>query len=332
MQLALMIAVSADSNGQERGVFSEPKSQLLFGGDLGNLVIVTSVGNLIVPRPPGAILESSVPLPALTAAGDKVAASFQLPDDRGSTICHPSWPVSGPYKRPIYRSVLGVFSLHEKTWKLYGDYCFVGSAAFSPEGNEVAFKATIRSDDPRFTGSSFSGGVLILDLKTGQLRPIPDTTSVIGNGQISWSPDGRYLAVGQTRGKGKSPGTIALIQIGSWTQREIAAGTNPSWSPNGDWIAFLANWNKTCMIVHPDGSGSKVELDLQGRSGEWLFYDAIVWSADGENLLLNEEQFDRPQSEVTTLNLANGKATTMSKRGEPIFGLAAEHASMSTLD
>jgi hypothetical protein len=306
-------------------MFSEPQSQLLFSGELGDLLIATPTGNLVVPHPPGAIGESSSPLPALALAGDQVAASFRLPDDPGSAVCHPSWPVSGPYKQPIYKSVLGVYSLRDKKWKLYGDFCFVGSAAFAPDGNEVAFKATTRSDDPRVLSSPYPDTLLILDLRTGQLKAVPDTASVMGNRQLSWSPDGQYLAVSQAS-REKTPGIIVLIQIGSWVKKNIAAGTDPSWSPKGDWIAYQAVWNRTCMMVHPDGTGSKTVLDLQRRPGGWLFYGGISWSADEDRLLLNEEQLDGPSGEVTMLNLTNGQVTTKSKRGGPVLGWVAEHA------
>ena len=77
------------------------------------------------------------------------------------------------------------------------------------------------------------------------------------------------------------------------------------------------------MIVHPDGTGSKTALDLHGRPGEWLFHGGISWSADEDTLLLNEEQFDGPNSQVTMLNLTNGQVTTKSKRRGPVLGWAA---------
>jgi Tol biopolymer transport system component len=34
---------------------------------------------------------------------------------------------------------MGVYSVRDKTWKQYGDFYQVGSAAFSPDGKKVAF-------------------------------------------------------------------------------------------------------------------------------------------------------------------------------------------------
>ena len=151
----------------------------------------------------------------------------------------------------------------------------------------------------------------------------PDTASVMGNRQLSWSPDGQYLAVSQTSSAEKTPGTIVLIQIGTWGKKDIAIGEDPSWSPNGDWIAYLANWGRTCMIIHPDGTGSKTILDMKGRLGGWMFYGWIGWSANQDRLLLNEEQLDGARSEVVMLNLDNGQSTTKSTGREPVLGWAA---------
>jgi hypothetical protein len=310
------------SYGQGKGLFAEPQSTLLFSGlSATNFLVVTPTGNFAVPGPPGSIVEVSSPLPALALAGDQVAASFRLPDDPGSAICHPSWPKSGPHKPAIFKSVMGVYSLRDKAWKLYGDFCFLGSAAFSPDGKKLAFEVTTRADDPRFNSLPYADVLMILDLETGEFTPIPDS-GASGNGQLSWAPDGRQLAV-------EHKGQIVLIEIGSWTQKAIADGTNPSWSPRGDWIAYLADSNETCMLIHPNGTGAKMVLDLRSRTSGWLlfksgwvFSNGEVWSPDEEKLLLTEGQMDGPKYDLAMLDLTTGKATTKSKNGLAVLGWA----------
>lgn len=133
--------------------------------------------------------------------------------------------------------------------------------------------------------------------------------------QLSWAPDGKRLAMGLK-------GLIVSVEIGSWAQKTITEGTNPSWSPTGDWIAYHIHDEQTCMLIHPDGTGAKVALDLRTRSGGWLFYDGTVWSPDGATLLLNEERFDGPGHTVTMLDLATGEITVKSKDGLPVLGWA----------
>jgi Tol biopolymer transport system component len=218
---------------------------------------------------------------------------------------------------------MGVYSMRDKAWKLYGDFCFAGSAAFSPDGKKVAFEVTTKTGNPNCNSLPGSEMLMILDLETGQFTPVPDAVTS-GNEQLSWAPDGRQLAVGLKD-------QIVLIEVGSWAQKAIAVGTNPSWSPRGDWIAYLADWNETCMLIHPDGTGAKMALDLRSRTSGWLlfksgwvFRNGEVWSPDEEKLLLTEGEMDGPKYDVSMLDLASGKVTTKSRNGASVLGWVAE--------
>jgi Tol biopolymer transport system component len=226
---------------------------------------------------------------------------------------------------------MGVYSLHDKAWKLYGDFCSVGSAAFSPDGKKVAFEVMTRAGNPNCNSLPGSEMLLILDLESGQFTPVPGAESVEDNAQLSWSPDGKYLAAEVFVAREdselhmpyyKGPFQIVSIEIGSWAQKIIADGNGPSWSPKGDWIAYQAPLGQ-CMLIHPDGTGAKMVLDPSRQRGVWSLYDAIVWSPDGEKLLLNEEQSDTDHSIVTMLDLATGKVTPESKKGPPVEGWVA---------
>jgi Tol biopolymer transport system component len=218
---------------------------------------------------------------------------------------------------------MGVYSMRDKSWKLYGDFCFVGSVAFSPDGRKLAFKTEARINNPNCLASDVPPVLQILDLETGQFTPVPDSISVIGNSQLSWSPDGSYLAVAKYS-REKSPGHIVVIDLRSWVQKVVAEGADPSWSPKGEWIAYQADWSETCMLIHPDGTGAKTVLDLRRRSGGWVFANRETWSPDGNKLLLTEGPMDSPKYDITILDLASGEVTTKSKNGALVFGWATE--------
>jgi Tol biopolymer transport system component len=208
---------------------------------------------------------------------------------------------------------MGVYSLREMAWKFYGDFCSVGSAAFSPDGRRVAFMGKARSGNPD-CGYVYDSDLLqILDLETGGITPVPETGATMDNAQLSWAPDSKRLAMGLKN-------QIVLIEIWSWAQKAIAEGSDPSWSPKGTWIAYFVHDRQTCMIIHPDGTGAQSALDLRRRSGGWLFYAGIVWSPDEEKLLLNEEVIDGVDYHITMLDVATGKVTRESNKGEAVFG------------
>ena len=139
--LSIAVASACAGFGQSRDVFPEPQSTLLFSGEDGDLNLVTPSGNSTVPHLPKWVGQWASPLPAISPSGDRVARSLKFMLNADSVKCDPSkkgW--CDPQPRPIFKSVMGVYSVRDKTWKQYGDFYQVGSAAFSPDGTKIAFK------------------------------------------------------------------------------------------------------------------------------------------------------------------------------------------------
>jgi Tol biopolymer transport system component len=222
-----------------------------------------------------------------------------------------------------------VYSLFEKSWKTYGDFCGsgVGSVVFSPDGTRVAFV----SKSAYSSGNEFCFNnpivLQILDLVTGKLTPISYQGRVEEHARLSWSPDGNYL-VGQFCCSASSTYQIVVIDLASGNGKVIAEGTNPAWSPKGDWISFDDQKSRKCTIIHPDGTAAKVVQDL-GRewmflgigSSSLMFLKGAIWSPDGNKLLFNEEGVDTGGN-VTILDLPSGKHTTRSKNVLFVLGWA----------
>jgi Tol biopolymer transport system component len=216
-----------------------------------------------------------------------------------------------PKPKPIFKSVLGVYSVRDKTWKQYGEFEAVRSAAFSPDGNKVVFVAR--------RGCTVAGcdeGLMILDLETGQIMSVPGQgyKAVSGADQLSWSPDGKLLA-GSVQWPGF--GRIVLIDVATGETKTIAEGTDPSWSPKGDWIAYI-EFND-CKIIHPDGTDDRSVFENQYKwTNRWSIDAPIVWSPDGEKLLLNQAKPDAAGSRVIMVDLPTGHAARVVKNGEVV--------------
>jgi Tol biopolymer transport system component len=110
--------------------------------------------------------------------------------------------------------------------------------------------------------------------RSTRLRTVLESGLYLGDGSLDWSPDGKWLAV--TSGKygharGRTPPRL-------WLPRVLAAsviwktpvphkdpndgailtrGYDPSWSPDGEWIAFVSNrdGDPEIYVMHSDGSG-----------------------------------------------------------------------------
>jgi Tol biopolymer transport system component len=317
LQLAFSLMLTHACYGQSNHMFTEPDSTLLFASPDYYVALAAGKQKFVVQNPRDFIGQGSSPLPALAPAGDRIAWALALPEDAGN-------------KR--YRSVMGVYSLRDRSWKFYGDFCpnRVGSAAFSSDGTEVAF--TSKSSAGGQECSSNPTLLQLLDLKTGQLRTIPYSgREVMHNARLNWSPDGKYLAA--QLGAWVSPTqSIVVIDLESGAGRITAEGSNPSWSPKGDWVAYIAGHGKRCALVHPDGTGATVVLDL-GHShfvnlgilsyGDLRSFDyGVVWSPDENSLLLNERQNPDSGIDVMQLDLLNRKVIMKARKCPPVFGWA----------
>lgn len=91
---------------------------------------------------------------------------------------------------------------------------------------------------------------------------------------LSFSPDGRYLAVG-------IGGEVRIYDLDKSTFSVIGAGMDPTWSPNGDNVAFRTLEGRA--ILHHFKSGHRVEF-LRGRR----ILSRLDWSPDSKYILFSE--------------------------------------------
>jgi Tol biopolymer transport system component len=191
----------------------------------------------------------------------------------------------------------------------YGDFDLLTATSFSPDGSRVAFTADLRGRDKT--------ELSILELKTGTIRRIKYVAAV----QPSWSPDGKNLAVNIQRGFEKAP-ISAVIDLDSGKMNTIAEGGGaPAWSPSGEWIAYLAHSGERCMLVHPDGTGSKIVSEAKSSFFHYRrFGYAVAWSPDGKKLLLNKLTNGLGKLDIMLVDIEGGRSTTKLKNSVPVFG------------
>ena len=82
-----------------------------------------------------------------------------------------------------------------------------------------------------------------------------------------WSPDGKQLVY-------QKDDAVRLYELDNDRSDAIAKGTDPTWSPDGNWIAFRDR--ETYYAMHADGSGRK-ELFHNHWGGA---VSALYWSPD----------------------------------------------------
>jgi len=317
--------LSRVSYGESGGTFTVAGSTLLFRDE--TLRLAVGQQEVIVPNPPGIIVEGSVPIPSLASGGERVAVELVVTDSQPRGLCQsPSTVCLGQDEEEV-KSVVGVYSLHDKSWKEFGDFCpdDVNSVALSPDGTKVAFTSKSKSGSQHCFDNPTV--LQILDIATGEFRVVPyRAESLMSDSPLGWSLDGRYL-VGQLGSMETSTQQVVLIEIASGIGKTIAHGIAPSWSPKGDWIAYITGGaaGQRCMLIRPDGTGVRMVHTLARDSGDYsILYRGAVWSPDGGKLLFNEMKADEPSVRVTMLNLASGRLVTESRDGLIVFGWGRE--------
>ncbi len=178
-----------------------------------------------------------------------------------------------------------------------------GQPAVSPDGSQVAFRRVFN-----IGRRSKRTDVLVAEIDGGGVRNLTRTSctrACLGNGEPDWSPDGQQIAFGRAIGpvpRNGPPPIVGLFimdadgsNVRRLTQLTPNSGTEdhtPSWSPDGETIAFMRS-NNTIKPVHasaiytidPDG-GEPTRIRKMPR--KWPGAGAEPdWSPDGRRLLFD---------------------------------------------
>ena len=158
---------------------------------------------------------------------------------------------------------------------------------WSPDGQRIAFISDRNSSVQIYLMNA--DGSNIVQLTTGE-----GDYQFDGNGRNPWSPDGKKLIFSHA-----SPGEQSYrLYVMDITDKSITTLTNepghyihPSWSPDGRYIAFIADTGRIprdLFVVGSDGNGlMKLTEDLP--SGEFFMFD-YEWSPDEMSLFFTTDR------------------------------------------
>ncbi len=157
----------------------------------------------------------------------------------------------------------------------------------SPDGRHVTFMSdrSIYEDFKRMD-------VWIAPIEGGPARNMTPNTMNNYEYRPRWSSDGSKLVFTSDRSGWRRVGTIE-VESGEITflTDEECDQYNPRFSPDGKWVAYVANkqWSFHIMKVRADGSGEPVQLTegdgIHGGFDAYQVRGSIRWTADSKSIL-----------------------------------------------
>ncbi|WP_328504257.1 amidohydrolase family protein [Streptomyces sp. NBC_00457] len=168
-----------------------------------------------------------------------------------------------------------------------------GEETVLAEGGRV-FPA-LSPDGTRLACLDMSGNLVVRDLPDGAERVLAAPLGAGGlPGRPSWSPDGRYVALcdrnrlnqrfregyNLIRVVDTTTGTAVLHALAPHTSLADRYDSGPVWSPDGRWMAVVAESALWLLPVRPDGTPDGEPRQLTTEPA-----DHPSWSADARTLL-----------------------------------------------
>jgi Tol biopolymer transport system component len=145
------------------------------------------------------------------------------------------------------------------------DFCPV----WSPDGTEIAFLR-------------HGVGLMVVGEDGSGAHEIAGPELFGSFGTPDWSPDGTTIVSALGPKEGGAPGGVALLATDGSGNMTFVPGTqvdfpdyvaNPTWSPDGRWIAYVRGASGPIVIVHPDGSDARtIQVDPGDDSVEQLHW------------------------------------------------------------
>jgi dipeptidyl aminopeptidase/acylaminoacyl peptidase len=176
----------------------------------------------------------------------------------------------------------------------------IRALAWSPTGKEIGFIAE-NSPEDRYRRSLYT-----VRLDNREVSDLTPDAYLDPNSQVSWSPDGKEIAVQQNYDstQGPSQGVVVVNRL-TKSIRRLDYGESPSWSPDGQRIAFVGIDGKTCYTIRPDGSEKRILFSHRDfgifPSGDRII-GPLVWSPDMRNLIYHRTNGDGGRAYLFDLN------------------------------
>jgi Tol biopolymer transport system component/DNA-binding winged helix-turn-helix (wHTH) protein len=169
--------------------------------------------------------------------------------------------------------------------------------AWSPDGRQIAF---LRDENVNDQWTVTRSGNTTIQLVSALGGPSGKLSDFQGADSLSWSPDGRWLAVGRSESVAGQPAGIYLIPVDGGDPRLLIAPTaghklwQPAFSPDGRRLAYVsctgslgvtwppsATGNCDLYLADVDGQTNPIGLPQRLTTQRSSELDGVTWTRDG---------------------------------------------------
>ena len=159
--------------------------------------------------------------------------------------------------------------------------------AWSPDGRHLAMGGACAGHDP-------SPSLIVLGDGYALEHRVHLRAGVDRWGSLTWSPNARQLAYAV---RGASADSIIVVDLESGRDRAVAMGSEPSWSPTGQWIAYVRRSRDKPLepeirLFSPAGARDSLLLGggamaMTTDSGGFIASSPVLWSRDGRTVFVS---------------------------------------------
>jgi serine/threonine protein kinase len=278
LKVALDELKEESDSGRLTAVFParRQRPRLLWAGLLILFCILAVIAALRLGRHPVEKVAASHPIPITSYQGDERQADFS---PNGSQVAF-SWNGEKEDNWDIYLKVAGSSAT---PLRLTSDPAADSRPKWSPDGNRIAFIRSTRETD----------AIMLTSALGGTERRLTEFPTAVEAG-LSWSPDGKWLAVAEGGQAGRT--ALRLVSVESGESRTLTTPPatsggdfDPAFSPDGRSLAFVREhgmnveelWSlPLSKSYEPAGPPRKILADGKRNHGP-------AWTADGSEFIFS---------------------------------------------
>ena len=222
-----------------------------------------------------------------TASALKIVPFTSLPGVKSQPVFSPdgnaiafAWRGENDDNQDIYVKLIGAGTPLRLTTNPDAD----SSPAWSPDGRFIAF----------FRQSTTGAAYYLVPSLGGAERRLADAylSQVVFGRLLDWSPDGKFLVVGDQLSPKDSRPSIVLISIESGQKKTIPSPlvpylVSPTFSPDGKNLAFVAGPGFVSSDIYiakgAGGEPRRLTFDSRGIRG-------LTWTSDGREIVFSYDR------------------------------------------